>query len=135
MMIRGLSSSSMMPPMCSMMAGTLSASMGEGSSRSASTSPSKPGIGGGEHAVSLALVTLDPLLPAAGDHPEAVDQDDGVWSVGCVGGILGGHGSAASFWMEGGARQPRLGLINEGSLPLPEGGVCAPEHQVRQGTK
>src|SRR5918994_4166272 len=42
MMIGGRSSSSMMAPMCSMMAGKVSASIGEGSSRSASTSPSKP---------------------------------------------------------------------------------------------
>jgi hypothetical protein len=43
MMIGGFSSSAMMAPMCSMIAGTVSASMGEGSSRSASTSTSKPG--------------------------------------------------------------------------------------------
>ena len=35
------------------------------------------------HAVALALVALDPVLPAARGHPEAVDQDDGVWSGGC----------------------------------------------------
>src|ERR671920_2122378 len=35
---------------------------------------------GGENAVSLVLVALDPLLPAAGGHPESVNQDDGVRS-------------------------------------------------------
>src|SRR5215212_1913517 len=45
---------------------------------------------GGEHAVSLVLVVLDPLLPATWGHPQAVHQDDGVWS-GRIGGVLGGH--------------------------------------------
>src|SRR5919107_2141029 len=36
------------------------------------------GICGGEHAVSLALVALDPPLPAARGHPEAVDQHYGL---------------------------------------------------------
>jgi hypothetical protein len=49
------------------------------------------GVGWGEHAVAAALVALDPLLPAARGHPEAVDQDDGVRS-GLVGGVLCGHG-------------------------------------------
>src|SRR5919112_1656068 len=37
-------------------------------------------ICGSQHAVSLVLVALDPLLPAAGGHPESVNQDDGVRS-------------------------------------------------------
>src|SRR5215208_3953128 len=92
-------------------------------------------VGRGQHAVTAALVTLDPLLPASGGHPEAVDQDDGIWSVGCVGGVLCGHGSATSVWIEGRTRQPRLKLINEDSLLLFGGGLCAPQHEVRQGTK
>src|SRR5215203_650001 len=51
----------------------------------------KAWVGRGEDAVTLAFVTLDPLLPASGGHPESVDQDDGVWS-GRIGGVLGGHG-------------------------------------------
>jgi hypothetical protein len=31
--------------------------------------------------------------------------------------------------------QPRLKLYNEGSLLLPEGDVCAPEHKAHQSTK
>jgi hypothetical protein len=45
---------------------------------------------GGEHAVTLALVVLDPLLPASWGHPQAVDQDDGVRGA-RVGGVLGVH--------------------------------------------
>src|ERR687890_925193 len=48
-------------------------------------------VGGGQHAVSLVLVVLDPVLPATGCHPEAVNQDDGVRD-GWIGGVLGGHG-------------------------------------------
>jgi hypothetical protein len=48
-------------------------------------------VGGGEHAVAAALVALDPLLPTSGGHPEAVDQNDGVWG-GRIWGVLGGHG-------------------------------------------
>src|SRR5215212_3521839 len=48
-------------------------------------------ICGGEHAVSVVLVVLDPVLPATGCHPESVNQDDGVWS-GWIGGLLGSHG-------------------------------------------
>ena len=35
-------------------------------------------VGRGEHAVAGLLVVGDPVLPAAGRHPEAVDEDDGV---------------------------------------------------------
>ena len=56
----------------------------------------KAWVGGGENAVALALVALDPVLPAAGGHPEAVNQDDGVRG-GRVGGVLGGHGEALLF--------------------------------------
>src|ERR687889_2133575 len=35
---------------------------------------------GGEHTIALALVALDPPLPASGGHPEAVHQHDGVRS-------------------------------------------------------
>ena len=38
----------------------------------------EPGIGGRDHAVALALVVGDPLLPASWRDPEAVDEDDGV---------------------------------------------------------
>jgi hypothetical protein len=51
----------------------------------------KTRVGGGEHAVAAVLVVLDPVLPAAGCHPEAVNQHDGVWG-GWVGGVLGSHG-------------------------------------------
>src|SRR5919112_5789610 len=37
-------------------------------------------ICGSQHAVSLVLVALDPPLPAARGHPQAVNQDDGVRS-------------------------------------------------------
>src|SRR5215203_4771307 len=47
-------------------------------------------VGRGEHAVALAFVTLDPLLPAAWGHPESVDQYDGVWGA-RIGSVLGGH--------------------------------------------
>src|SRR5918997_6763574 len=49
------------------------------------------GVRGCEHAEALALVALDPPLPAARGHPEAVDQHDGVGG-GPVDGVLGGHG-------------------------------------------
>jgi hypothetical protein len=45
-------------------------------------------VGGGEHAVAFALVALDPPLPAARGHPQAVDEDDGVGGVWCGHGIL-----------------------------------------------
>src|ERR671920_1184965 len=35
---------------------------------------------GGDNAIALALVALDPPLPASGGHPEAVHQHDGVRS-------------------------------------------------------
>ena len=57
----------------------------------------KAWVGGGEHAVALALVVLDPLLPAAGGHPEAVNQHDGVRG-GRVGGVLGGHARPSFSW-------------------------------------
>jgi hypothetical protein len=50
----------------------------------------KAWVGRGEHAVTTALVALDPLLPASGGDPQTVDQHDGVWG-GWVGGVLGGH--------------------------------------------
>ena len=48
----------------------------------------EPGVGGRQHPVAPALVVLDPLLPAAGRHPEAVDQDDGA-----LRGRVGAHSS------------------------------------------
>src|SRR5919112_2531192 len=43
---------------------------------------------GGENAVSLALVALDPPLPAARGHPESVNQDYGVRSGSLRGGVV-----------------------------------------------
>jgi hypothetical protein len=51
----------------------------------------KAWVCGGEHAVSLVLVVLDPVLPATGCHPEAVNQHDGVGRS-PVGGVFGSHG-------------------------------------------
>src|SRR5918995_2426540 len=51
----------------------------------------KAWVCGSHHAVSLVLVVLDPVLPAAGGHPEPMDQDDGVWSARIRGIVLGGH--------------------------------------------
>jgi hypothetical protein len=41
----------------------------------------------GQHAVALALVSLNPLLPTERGHPEAVDQHYGVGS-GRIGGVV-----------------------------------------------
>ena len=49
------------------------------------------GVGGGEDTVALALVALDPLLPAAWSHPQTMDKDDGVGS-GRIGRVLGSRG-------------------------------------------
>jgi len=38
----------------------------------------EPRVGRGHDGEALLLVVLDPALPAAGGHPEAVDEDDGV---------------------------------------------------------
>src|SRR5438094_10517375 len=43
-------------------------------------------ISGGENSVAGLLVVLDPVFPASWGHPEAVDEDDGVWSV-----LVGAH--------------------------------------------
>ena len=61
------------------------------------------GVGRGEHAEALALVVRDPVLPAAGGHPEAVDQDDrvgrGAHGIPSAGRVLGPHLRAArSRW-------------------------------------
>jgi hypothetical protein len=47
-------------------------------------------VGWGKYTVAAPLVVIDPLLPAAGGHPQTVDQDDGVQGarIRCV---LGGH--------------------------------------------
>src|SRR5215213_5146178 len=50
----------------------------------------KAWVGRGEHAVTTALVALDPLLPASGGDPQTVDQHDGVRG-GRGGGVLGSH--------------------------------------------
>src|SRR5829696_1236645 len=49
------------------------------------------GVGRSEHAIALALVALDPVLPASWGHPEPMDQDDGVWSTRITGVVLGDH--------------------------------------------
>src|SRR5215204_7094871 len=96
----------------------------------------KAWVGRGEHAVTLAFVTLDPLLPASWGHPESVDQDDGVWS-GRIGGVLGGHGvlltslSPRSSWctmsVPGASSQgPNFGELSHSELrriPLPRTSV------------
>src|ERR671920_1899332 len=48
---------------------------------------------GGENAIALALVALDPPLPAAGGHPEAVHQHDGVGGT-RLRGVVIGHGTS-----------------------------------------
>jgi hypothetical protein len=47
-------------------------------------------LGRRENAVTTALVTLDPLLPASGCDPQTVDQHDGVRG-GRGGSVLGSH--------------------------------------------
>src|SRR5215204_748097 len=105
----------------------------------------KAWVGRGEHAVTLAFVTLDPLLPASGGHPESVDQDDGVWS-GRIGGVLGGHGvlltslSPRSSWctmsVPGASSQgPNFGELRQGEVrrtPLSRTSVNKPPADVSE---
>ena len=66
---------------CSMICGTVTFSIGVGSALSASTSTSNPGYAGASTRKPRCLVVGDPVLPAPGRDPEAVDQDDRVWSL------------------------------------------------------
>jgi hypothetical protein len=91
-MIGGLSSSSMRPPMCSIMAGKVSASIGGGVLAQRLDPALEAWVGRGQHTVALVLVALDPLLPASRGHPEAEDQHDRVGGS-RIGGVLGSHGS------------------------------------------
>src|SRR5215204_1700561 len=90
MMIGGLSSSSMRPPMCSIMAGRSAPRSGRGP-RAAPRPALEAWVGRGQHTVALVLVALDPLLPASRGHPESVDQYDGVGGGGLRCAIVG-HG-------------------------------------------
>jgi hypothetical protein len=80
-----------MPSRCSTIAGTVKALDRRGVLAQSLNLDLKARVSRGKHAVAAALVALDPLLPAARGHPEAVDQDDGVGK-GLVGGVLCGHG-------------------------------------------
>ena len=46
------------------------------------------GPAAGDHAVAAVGITLDPVFPAEGCHPQAVDEDDGVGRV-RLGGVCG----------------------------------------------
>src|SRR5829696_4956925 len=83
MMIGGLSSSPTRSSRCSTMAGRVLSQRLD--------LYLEAGVGGGEHTVALALIALDPLLPAAWSHPQTMDEDDGVGS-GRIGRVLGNHG-------------------------------------------
>ncbi len=45
-------------------------------------------VTGGQHGVALCLVVGDPVLPAAGGHPQAVHEHDGLAVVVVHGGVL-----------------------------------------------
>ena len=74
----GDSSSPTTASRCSTTAGTVSASIGEVSALSASTSTLESRISRRDHAVAGLLVSGDPVLPASGSDPEAMDQNDRV---------------------------------------------------------
>ena len=78
MRIGGLSSPPTIVSRCSTTPGTVSASIGDGIRVESLDLDLEPRIGGRDHAVALALVVRDPVLPAPGGDPEAVNQDDGV---------------------------------------------------------
>jgi hypothetical protein len=67
---------------------------------------------GGERTVALALVVLDPVLPASGGHPEAVDQNYGVGGS-RIGAVVGGDESVQKEDdSSGGALHQRAAIVS-----------------------